>query len=184
MTQARQLPGLLVLAIGLVCTTASMAAQVAPHILHEIPDARLYGKGSYRWLGLKLYEARLWASAQGYRPEAPWSAPYALELVYARKLAGTTIADASAEEIARLGFGTLQQRAGWRARMRELFPDVEEGSSLTGVFTPGRGPRFYLDGAFLQESGDEDFARAFFGIWLDPGTSAPQLRKDLLRATP
>ena len=33
---------------------------------------------------------------------------------------------------------------------------------------------------FLGEIADPEFGRAFFAIWLDPRTSAPQLRANLL----
>ncbi|WP_370662711.1 chalcone isomerase family protein [Massilia frigida] len=47
---------------------------------------------------------------------------------------------------------------------------------------PGGGARFYLDGKALAALPDQEFARAFFGIWLDPATSARALRSALLKA--
>ena len=41
--------------------------------------------------------------------------------------------------------------------------------------------RFVFNGRPLGEIADADFARRFFGIWLDPRTSAPELRAALLR---
>ena len=64
--------------------------------------------------------------------------------------------------------------------MTALFPDVKEGTHITGIYLPNESVRFYLDGQWLGEIRDADFARAFFAIWLDPKTSAPDLRKKLL----
>jgi Chalcone isomerase-like len=44
--------------------------------------------------------------------------------------------------------------------------------------------RFYLDGKLLGEIADVEFAQAFFAIWLDPRTSASNLRKQLLAIQP
>jgi hypothetical protein len=65
--------------------------------------------------------------------------------------------------------------------MEQLFPDVAEGTHISGVYLPGRGASFYRDGKPLGEIADRNFAKAFFGIWLDPRTSAPELRAALLR---
>lgn len=64
--------------------------------------------------------------------------------------------------------------------MKKIFPDVEEGMQLTGVYVPGQATRFYRDGLFIGEVSDPEFGPAFFGIWLHPKTSAPKLRAALL----
>ena len=81
----------------------------------------------------------------------------------------------------KIGAGSEAQRAAWLEKMRSIFPDVRDGSRLGGVFLPGRGVRFYRDGKELALVDDPAFAQAFFGIWLDPATSAPKLRAALLR---
>ncbi len=148
----------------------------APHIAAEIPAARLAGEGNYRWFGLKIYAAQLWVGEAGYRSDAT----FALDLHYARNLNGAKIAEASRDEISKLGLGSETQRTAWLAGMTRLFPDVAEGDHLTGIFRPGQGARFYLNGKLQGEINDPQFAQAFFAIWLDPKTSAPELRKALL----
>ena len=134
------------------------------------------GEGTMRWFGLKVYEARLWTA--GGAPD--FARPLRLELRYARALRGAAIAERSDEEIARLGFGTPAQRAAWLAAMQRLFPDVAPGDTLAGEHVPGFGARFLRNGAPLGEIADPAFSRAFFSIWLDPRTSAPDLRAALL----
>ncbi len=134
------------------------------------------GEGTLRWFGLKIYEATLWTG--GGAPD--FARPFRLELRYARRLRGAAIAERSAEEIARLGFGTPAQRATWLEDMRGLFPDVDEGDALAGEHVPGRGARFTRNGHPLGEIADPAFSRAFFSIWLDPRTREPGLRAALL----
>jgi len=154
-----------------------------PAIASTAPALTPRGAGSYRWFGLHVYDAVLWTPAQ--TTEQPdWSQPLALRLRYARTLRGTDIAARSADEIARLGLGTPVQQQDWLARMRALFPDVRDGSTLAGVHLPGRGARFFHDDRLLGEIADAEFSRAFFSIWLHAHTSAPALREALLGRRP
>jgi hypothetical protein len=90
------------------------------------------------------------------------------------------IAERSSAEIARLGYGSPEERSRWDALMRRVFPDVRKGDRLTGLHVPGRGVRFFHNGQPIGESPDPAFARAFFAIWLDPRTSQPEFRRTLL----
>jgi hypothetical protein len=159
----------------------ALAAPVPAHIAHELGAARLAGRGDFTWFGLAIYSAEFWTGPQGYNPAAATAAPYVLDLRYARALNGRRIADASAEQMEKAGAGTPAQRAAWLARMTLVFPDVEAGTHISGVYLPGRGARFYRDGVLLADVADSAFAEAFFGIWLAPTSTAPRLRADLLR---
>ncbi|HEY5798727.1 MAG TPA: chalcone isomerase family protein [Burkholderiaceae bacterium] len=160
---------------------AQTAAGAAAGLATELAAPVLNGQGGYRWFGFKLYDARLWR--EGGVALSEWrTGRFALELCYARALEGKRIAQVSADEIERLGAGTDIQRRQWLERMRVLFPDVVAGNCIAGVHVPGRGARFLLDGKVLGEVADAAFAQAFFGIWLAPGTRAPELRAALLGA--
>jgi hypothetical protein len=165
----------------LVLMTALLAAGAAhaalPHMVPHMPGARVAGQGAFTWFGMKIYDARLWVGQAGYAADAP----FALELRYARSLRGTRIAEASADQMEKTGGGTPAQRAAWLAAMRAIFPDVREGSTITGLFMPGGEVHFHLDGAVLGTIADPGFSQAFAGIWLSPRTSAPRLREALLR---
>jgi hypothetical protein len=160
---------------------ASVTVAAAPsYIAQLLPAARLAGQGEYRWLMLSIYSAQLWVGAAGYRSESE-AAPFLLELRYARDLEGRRIAQASAEQMEHVGAGTAAQRLAWKERMAAIFPDVRRNDTLAGLYTPGQGVSFYLNGAPLTEVLDPAFAQAFFAIWLSPRTSAGALRTALLR---
>jgi hypothetical protein len=164
----------------LLCAVPAQAVSVPAPVGNEIGNARLAGQGSYRWFGFKIYDAQLWVGERGYRPHAPESAKFALSLTYARALYGKHIARTSIDEISKLGYGTSEQKVAWLRQMEALFPDVHEGTQISGVYLPEHGARFYMNGKLLGEIADTEFARAFFAIWLDPRTSAPSLRDSLL----
>jgi hypothetical protein len=133
-----------------------------------------WGSGEFRRFGFLVYEATLWAGDDPQRP------PLALKLTYRRNIAGQAIADASVKEIRQLGLaddGTLQR---WGQQMSALFPNVKPGDQITGHYR-AEGAQFHFNGQLLGGIDDPAFARAFFAIWLDPKTSAPDLRAALLK---
>ena len=140
---------------------------------HPLPGLKRWGNGEFRRFGFLVYEATLWAGDDPLRP------PLALRLNYKRNLAGSAIAEASVKEMRKFGAdeATLQR---WGERMRALFPDVRAGDHITGLYQPERAA-FLYNGRELGEVAEAEFARQFFGIWLDPRTSAPELRAALLR---
>lgn len=146
-----------------------------------LTQPRLAGEGRLRWFGLAIYDARLFVPADGLDPARYARTPFALELVYARSLLGEDIAQASLKEMTRMQFGTPAQRAGWLAAMRRLFPDVTAGDRLTGINRADGQVQFYRNDADIGRVEDRLFGEAFFGIWLDPRTQAPDLRRALLQ---
>ena len=175
------LAALLAVAAHVPTSVASTLPVTPDHVRRHIDDARPSGSGRLTWFGFHVYDARMFVP-RNFNPANPSAQPFALEITYARSLEGRAIAERSRDEIARLGLGSDAQRQRWLADMVALFPDVKSGQQLVGIYRPGSSTRFYVDGGFLGEVADPEFGRAFFAIWLDPRTSAPQLRASLLSA--
>lgn len=144
----------------------------------ELPAAQRLGTGEFTWFGIKLYEAQLWTAGT----EHDWNQPFALELLYHRSLSRETLAEASLAEMVRLNAAsiTAQQRAAWANVLAQAFVDVRPGMRIAGLYLPGQGCRFYVDGKLSREIADPVFARAFFAIWLDPRARDTELRQRLL----
>ena len=164
--------------------SAPPAPSVPAAIRAALPEATLVGGGSYRWFGLKLYDARLWTGRKTIAPDNWEAMPLALELVYARTLYGERIAKASIDEIRQLGMGTPTQQAAWLDAMKRVFPDVKEGTQLVGLYQPGGATQFLRDGQPAGDIADPEFGKAFFSIWLHPKTSATKLRVALFGTKP
>lgn len=142
-----------------------------------LPEAnwRRWGSGVLRRFGFRVYEATLWAAAG-----EPLRPPYALELRYALDIASDRLASTSVDEMRRLGRGDAARLASWGEQLRQLFPSVKAGERIVGVHLP-EGARFYHQDKLISSVADPEFANAFFAIWLDPKTSAPEVRAALLR---
>ena len=158
-------------------------AQALPQELRaSLPAASLSGQARFTYWGFEVYQATLWV-APGFAAPAYDKSPFALELAYLRDFKGADIAKRSIAEMRRQAPVTPMtpaQEAAWETRMRALFPDVGSGDRITGVHQPGTGAVFWSNGRVLGEVRDPLFAKLFFGIWLSPQTSEPQMRRALL----
>lgn len=132
-----------------------------------------WGSGEFRRFGVLVYEATLWAGDDPLRP------PLALQLIYRRSIAGTTIAQASVNEMRFLGAADEATLQRWGVLMGGLFPDVQAGDVIVGEYRD-EGARFSFNGRWLEAIDDPAFAGAFFAIWLDARTRAPALRAALI----
>jgi len=156
--------------------SASAEPSLPGPVREAAPELDLQGKGSLSKLFFHVYDARLWTSGDGWSPDRP----AALDIVYGRDFPAAGLAERSVEEMAKLGRATGEQRREWLAEMKRAFPDVEEGDRVIGLHAPGEGMRFYVNGERYSRIDDPAFGPAFLGIWLDPGTSEPELRRRLL----
>jgi hypothetical protein len=141
-----------------------------------VPEVQAVGEGLLEFLFKDVYTATLHA------PNGQWTgeAPYALEINYKMGLKGQKIAERSVVEMRKIGYEDEDQLERWLQNMVEIFPDVEDGSTLTGIYTSARKTIFF-DG--IKQIGlveDPEFGRAFFNIWLSERTSEPELRQALL----
>jgi Chalcone isomerase-like len=176
----------LVLAAAALCAQplAALASRAPPReVQGDLPGAQLQGQGRLRFLGLHVYDIRLWTLAP-LRGDDALGTGAALEIEYARRLNGLAIAERSLAEMRRVGEVTAVDSERWLVAMKRLFPDVQAGDRITGVHRPGEGARFHFNGRLAGEVRDADFARLFFAIWLSPRTSEPQLRAALLGSAP
>ena len=180
-SSARELAAAVALGAMIAASPASGAeASKAPPLPAAVaalaPDARIQGASAFRFLGMSIYDGFYWSAVRG----DALAEPFALDLVYHRALDGARIAERSAQEIEKLGYGSPAERERWAHAMKTIFPSVGKGDRLTGVNVPSRGATFFHNGRPIGEIVDPAFAQAFFGIWLDPRTSAPDFRRRLM----
>jgi hypothetical protein len=166
----------LLLVASLSFSSPGAAVTLPDPVRQAVPELRLAGEGRLRWFGLLIYDASLWISGPRFQRDRE----FVLSLRYARNLSGARIADASVDEMRRLGWRDESRLERWSAEMRKIFPDVRKGEQLTGVNLPGVGVDFYYNSRFAGRIADPEFADAFFSIWLDPRTREPGLREALI----
>jgi len=161
---------------GVMALLGLSPAMANDYIGTMVPDAQKVGSARMTYMFWDVYDAAL------YAPQGKWSAdhPFALKLTYLRDLHGQKIAERSIKEMRAQGFQDEIRLATWHTQMQAIFPDVQEGDVLTGVYTADKQSVFF-DGAHeIGRIQDPEFGRRFFGIWLNKETSAPELRIALL----
>lgn len=141
-----------------------------------MPGAKPIGQAKFNYLLWHVYDAVLHSSEEKFS----FDKPFALELNYKRKLYGKKIAESSAEEIRNLGFTDELKLAGWYSQMLKIFPDVDNGTSITGIYKPNGITVFYKNDEKIGEVNDLEFGKWFFAIWFDEKTSQPEFREKLL----
>lgn len=165
------------LSLCLLAACAASASQAIPEAARAHAESwSALGQAQVRWLGFRLYTAELWSSRTSFDADST----FALKLTYARSIPGSRLSSVSIDEMRRLGTEDEAVLARWAAYMSKVFPDVREGDTLTGVYLPGKGAEFYLGDRLAGVVDDPAFARAFFGIWLDPRTREPAQRLQLI----
>ncbi len=141
-----------------------------------VPNAQKVGEGRLTFLAWDVYDATL------YAPKGKWkdTQPFALKLSYLRSVSGDDIADTSMKEIRNQGFNNEIKLAAWHAQLKKIFPDVQEGSELIGIYNQAGETIFYNGPNQIGQVNDPEFSHLFFNIWLDTKTNVPRLRKKLL----
>ncbi|MBU0859759.1 MAG: chalcone isomerase family protein [Alphaproteobacteria bacterium] len=166
--------------IALIMLVTAFPAMAAPtYVADHIPSAQIMGMGRFTYMMMDIYDVRLYAPGGAFNPNQP----FALSLTYLRKLYGLRIADRSIEEIRDLGFNDEITLAAWHNSLRKIFPDVQNGDTLTGIRDPQGRAIFYNNNIKIGHIDDPEFSKWFFGIWLSPQTSHPSLRSRLLNGT-
>ncbi len=172
-------------ALAKVCWVLSvlLMVQLSAHAsiaaVPELPQLKLVGAGQLSWWGMTVYDASLYAPDGAYRPDRP----HAIKITYQFNFSQDQLARKSLEEIERM-FGAAPDREAVFKRLKSVFRDVTKGDHIVGVHYPGRGADFYSEKVLLGRIEAADLAKAFFSIWLNPKTSEPDLRAQLLGYTP
>lgn len=160
-------------------SSESKSEELPKHVREQAGDDwSLCGQGIFSWSVFKFYTIRLLSPSGRFDA----TQPYILDLSYLRKLSAQQIVMITLQEIERLFAPKTEQVANWRQALESIVPDVSLGDRLFGWFKPDEGVYFFSADRALGSILDQEFARAFGAIWLDPRTQRPALRKALLGA--
>ena len=165
-------------AILLMCALTASAHSLPEQIARDVMGLSVRGEAVMRFLGLKVYDVRLWTQMKAFT----YTDPFAVELVYDMSLSGKDIAERSVKEMRAQGVNDEAKLRSWGDEMAKIFPDIKKGDALIGVSLPGKEVRFYSREKLIATVPDPEFAKAFFDIWLSEKSSEPKLRLKLLGA--
>ncbi len=173
---------LALLGMVLACQPTSAATFPPPRLTEDGVEFERLGQATFRWMRVvNVYDAALHIGA-GHDTSKPLSgAPLRLAIHYRR--------DFTAAEIAKGGDALLQRNVptdtleALRARLDRLnraYRDVKSGDTYVLAYLPGKGTVLRLNGTDLVTIEGEDFANAYFRIWLGEDPISVSLRDQLL----
>ncbi|GAB4169583.1 MAG: chalcone isomerase family protein [Geothermobacteraceae bacterium] len=176
---------LMLLGSGLVPSALATSVNAEfPARLEESSNLELRGTSTLRWMGLfKVYAGGFYLPAEV--ASARWDEDVAkcLELVYFRRIAAEDFGKASDKMLKKsLGAEAYTRIEERLAEFYRFFRDVKAGDRYTLIYRPGGGTELRLNGESLGVVPGNDFARAYFGIWLGEAPLDKGFRDQLLRA--
>ena len=159
--------------LGLLLAGNSHAIEPPPLLTDYLPRVKNFGQGQFTYLGFKVYDASFYAE------DPAGQTGFALSLNYLRKISSNDLVSSTVKQLERVG-ASEEQIGQWKKPLEKNYPDVESGHQIMAVFIPKKGTSFLHNGKPVGNIAGDDFAKSFFGIWLDPKTSYPELRRQLL----
>ncbi len=160
----RKLP--LVLAL-LVCPLIAQASVIES----ALSDAELRGKATFRFIGLPIYEARLF-TADG----APldWSSDFGLELRYLRNVSKKDLVGSTMDEFSRTGSTPPVQD-----QLARCFDDVSKGDRYLAI-TQGRNKiGFWRNGRRVCTLSHPQITQRFMSIFVGDNTRSASFTRRL-----
>lgn len=157
----------------LTCLSMVIGLSAHANILDDFN--KRVGESSLHYLFWHVYDISLDANE-----DFTFKKPFALNLSYKMNFNSDEIASRSVDEIVKLGFKDYERLEKWHLAMKNVFPDVSDGVTLSGLYKPNQPTSFYKNNEFIGTVNDPEFGKWFFGVWLDEKTSEPKLRRQLL----
>lgn len=165
--------------IGL-CSLPITAHADKPACLREtITAEQPYGTASLYKLIFHVYDAEFWTNGEGWDQRSA----YGLHLEYGVDLTVEELLDSTREQLQRQPGVSKELRGNIVGQLRDIYPRVEEGDTITALYEPESGITFCHNGRKTGTITNPEMVRPFFAIWLGKHTSEPEMREELLGAS-
>lgn len=141
---------------------------------------RLRGMGLFRYMGVKLYMAFFYTKPDVAEPDMSLGRhPMRLVFRYMHDIPRDALvkaAETNLQRNAEVDYPKIRERV---ERLHERYTDLKKGDECALVYANGKTIALFKNKPIIEIEG-EDFARAYFGIWLSKYSINQKLRKNLL----
>ncbi len=147
-------------------------ASAARPLASALPEAELRGQASLRYLGVTIYDAKLFTNGGS---ALDWSQDFALELTYKRNLTQYDLVEATLREMSRMGNATPS-----RAQLERCYQAVAPGDRYLAV---SRGPdhlRFWRNDRAVCSLSYKGIKTTFMAIFLGENSRSRRFTRSLL----
>lgn len=144
------------------------------------------GESLLEWAGfLDIYTAAFYLKSADEKNWPGLEGGIALEILYDYGFKAQELADGADAILQRqLTAEQLEDLVPHIEQLHQAYRGVEPGDRYRLSFLPEHGSRLELNGALLVEVPGRDFARAYFGIWLEEKGINDGLAEELLSCLP
>ena len=161
------------LAMLILIPSLSWTSEVEQEVFQS---PKLIGEGTLKVLMWEVYDLRLYTDGTAFS----WQDKFMLEFDYSRELKKESVIDASLNEFKLQTNVTDKNIKAWEMYLEQVIQPVQKGEKATIQWVPDGQIIFHYEGSKPAVIENEQFARAFFNIWLGEQTSRPKLRSQLL----
>jgi Chalcone isomerase-like len=173
----------LLVGMPMPATASKTAGAVFDREIHAGPHRLvLRGAGVLNYLVfIKAYAAAFYLSETVASKDALTDVPKRLEIEYFHDISAGDFAHATIESIRNnTGAARFERLKPHIAAFNAFYRNVSRGDRYAVTYTPGQGLVLLLNGAPLGAVANEEFAAAFFGIWLGESPLDENLKRRLL----
>ncbi|WP_282152215.1 hypothetical protein [Ruegeria atlantica] len=147
--------------VGLAASTVS----------NELPNAELRGSATFRYLGLPIYDAKLFTP--GGAPFS-WSDDFGLQLTYRKNLKQKALVESTLDEMTRQGNSGLTQ-----AQLEQCFQAVSKGDSYLAISEGPNKVGFWRNGRKTCTLSGPGVKKTFMSIFLGDNTRSASFTRQL-----
>lgn len=142
---------------------------------------QLVGTGTFRYMFFKVYDGALYMLPDADITDPMALVPKRLELSYTRAITAAQLVESGDKILARnVDEQTYAALAGELRMINAAYSDVQAGDRYALVYIPGTGTVLELNGEPLVTVPGEEFAQAYFAIWLGEKSAKRSFRDALI----
>lgn len=159
---------------NIVLSSALILAPVfaqASTVEAALPDAELRGTATFRFVGLPIYEARLFTEAGA---PLDWNKDFGLELKYLRSLSERDLVESTMREFKRTG-----DAVPMRDQLERCFNDVRKGDRFFAVSKGQNQIGFWHNGKRVCTLSHPQIKTRFMAIFLGENTRSKSFTRKL-----
>lgn len=158
----------LMLCLAMVLCPLGAQASV---IERTLPGAELRGTATFRFIGLKVYDARLYTQGGA---ALDWRTDFGIELTYKRTLTQFDIVESTMRELGRTGTALPV-----RAKLEACFDDVRSGDRYLAISDGPNRVGFWRNDRKACTVEHPQFKARFMGIFLGDNTQSKSFTRAL-----
>ena len=163
--------------LSLLLTSPALATTEATN---PPPTAQLkmVGEGKMSYLFWDIYNLKLYTASGTYNGAIKDTA---LEFNYLRDIDSIDLVNETENQWRELRLDIHPEEANWLEQLKTLWPDITEGDQLLFYINDKGYSEFYYNQTYTGVIESVEFSDRFKQIWLSEDTTAPKVRKKLLK---